>query len=112
MIYLMSIYLLKNLEIFGIYVTCCSAIFTAVYHSYSSQFQDFSTTIVTLIGGFMNNFDTENFNDDISRTFGSISIVGYVCISGVLLINLLIDLLSNVYENYCVFVDASLIDVF
>jgi hypothetical protein len=107
MIYLMSILLIKNLVIYGVYVTCCSAIFTAIFHGYSSQFQDFSTTIVTLIGAFMNNFDTENFNNPISRTFGSISIIIYVCISGVLLINLLIALLSNVYENYCVLVDAS-----
>lgn len=107
MIYLMSVLLLKHLIIFGLFITCSAAIFTAVFYKKSSQFQDFSTTIITLFGGFVNNFDTQNFSSEISRTFGAISIIIFVCISGVLLINLLIAMLSNVYENLCVLVDAS-----
>jgi len=107
MIYLMTILLLKNFIIFGLYITCCAAIFTAIFNKRSSQFRDFSTTIITLVGGFMNNFDTENFDTPIYHTFGSISLMIYICVSGVLLINLLIALLSNVYENLNVLVDAS-----
>lgn len=107
MIYLMTILLLKNLVIFGLYITCCAAIFTAIFNKHSKQFEDFSTTIITLFGGFMNNFDTNGFDEPVYHTFGSISIMIYQCISGVLLINLLIALLSNVYENLNVLVDAS-----
>jgi len=107
MIYLMSILLMKHLLIFGLFITCTAAIFTAIFYKKSSQFRDFSTTIITLIGAFMYKFDTENFNTSVSKTFGSISIIIFVCISGVLLINLLIAMLSNVYENLSVLVDAS-----
>jgi len=107
MIYLMTILLLKYLLIFGLYITCSAAIFTALFNKHSEQFRDFSTTIVTLIGGFMNNFNTGEFENTIYYTIRSISIIIYICISGVLLINLLIALLSNVYENLNVLVDAS-----
>ncbi len=108
MIYLMTILLLKHLLIFGLFITCFAAIFTAIFNKKSIQFQDFSTTIITLFGGFVNKFDTETFPENsLSKTFGAISIIVFVCISGVLLINLLIAMLSNVYENLCVLVDAS-----
>lgn len=107
MIYLMSILLLKNLIIFGLYLTCCSALFTAIFNKHSDQFKDFSTTTITLIGGFINNFDTNKFDSNIYQNFGALAIIVYICISGVLLINLLIALLSNVYENLNVLVDAS-----
>ena len=107
MIYLMTILLLKNLIIFALYITCCAAIFTAVFNKHSIQFRDFSTTIMSLLGGFMNSFDTNGFDDGNYKIFGAISFVTYMCISGVLLINLLIALLSNVYESLSLLVDAS-----
>jgi hypothetical protein len=107
MIYLMVILLLKHLLIFGFFITCSAAIFTSIFHEKSSQFKDFSTTIISLFGGFVNNFDTSNFQEGYYKTFGSLSIIIFVCISGVLLINLLIGMLSNVYGKLNAVVDAS-----
>ena len=63
MIYLMSILLLKNLLLYALYITCCAAIFTAIFHAHALQFTDFSTTIISLFGSFVNNFNAFGFDD-------------------------------------------------
>lgn len=105
MIYLMVIILIKQLIICGLYLVCWGAIFTAIFNKNNPQFKDFSTTVVTLFGGFVNNFDTNGFKT--YETFGALIMTFYICISAILLINLLIALLSNVYETLSKVVDAS-----
>jgi hypothetical protein len=114
MIYLMTILLLKNLVIYALYITCCAAIFTAIFHAHAKQFTDFSSTIISLFGSFVNNFDANGF-DDIKENksefeyfwFGAIMIIAYNSVSAVLMINLLIAILSDVYESMALLVDAS-----
>jgi hypothetical protein len=113
MIYLMSILLFKNLVVYALYLTCCAAIFTAIFNSNSLQFYDFSTTVISLFGSFINTFDAFGFDDADPTSehsyfwFGALMIIAYNSVSAVLMINLLIAILSDVYETLALLVDAS-----
>jgi len=105
MIYLLSYQTAKYLIVYASYITCFSGIFTSIFYRVSSQFSSFSLTFTTLFGGFIYNFDTFGF--DKNQIFGAIMVLSYVTLSGIILINLLIALLSNVYKNLSLEVDAS-----
>jgi hypothetical protein len=106
MIYMMGVLLIKYVLIIVLFMACCAAIFTAIFHVHSDQFKDFSTSVMSLFAGFVGSFDTNNFKEDYLM-IGSSMIIVYVCVAGILLINLLIALLSNVYEKMSLVVDAS-----
>lgn len=107
MINLMTVLLLKYILIIVLFLACCAAIFTSLFFNYSDQFKDFSTSVMTLFGGFVGNFNPNGFQNPNYKLFGSIMVIAYICIAGVLLINLIIALLSNVYEKLSLLVDAS-----
>ena len=98
--------LIKYIIIIVIFLACCAGIFTAIFNRKSSQFKDFSTSVVTLFGGFLNTFDCYKF-DESSFYFGSVILLVYVCIAAVLFVNILIAVLSNVFEDLMKSVDAS-----
>ena len=97
--------LVKYLIIIVIFIAWCATVFTVIFNRYSHQFIDFSTSIITLFGGFLNHFDVTDFEPK-QRAFGSVLFMAYICVAGVLLINLLIAVLSNVYDKMAKVVDA------
>ena len=106
MIFAMGKLLLKYIVLIVLFLACCAGLFTLLFNRHSSNFKDFSTSVVTLFGAFVNDFDWYNF-DDKYFGFGSMLYLVYVCISAVLFINLLIAVLSNVFEELNKVVDAS-----
>ena len=106
MIFAMTKLLIKYIIIIVIFLACCAGFFTAIFNRKSTQFKDFSTSVVTLFGGFLNTFDCYKF-DDSSFYFGSVILLIYVCIAAVLFVNILIAILSNVFEDLMKSVDAS-----
>lgn len=105
MISLLSLQTAKYLVVYALYIICFSAIFTEIFYNDSEQFTSFSKTITTLFGGFINNLNTFDF--DKYSYFGAIMLLFYVTLSGIMLVNLLIALLSNVYRALSIEVDAS-----
>lgn len=105
MISLLSMQTAKYLIVYCLYITCFVGIFTAIFYNTSEQFSSFSITFTTLFGGFINNMDAFSFTKH--QFFGAIFLIFYVTISGIMLINLLISHLSNVYRSLSLQVDAS-----
>lgn len=105
MISLLSLLTAKYLIVYCLYITCFSAIFTAIFYRNSEQFSSFSITFATLFGGFINNLDAFNFNG--YKVFGAVMLIFYVTLSGIILINVLIALLINAYKTLSLVVDAS-----
>ena len=106
MIFSMGKLLGKYLIIIALFLSACAAFFTAIFSNESKGFSSFSTSIVTLFGGFLNTFNLNDFSEGYLG-FGSVLYMVYLCISGVLLVNLIIAILSNVYENMANLVDAT-----
>ncbi len=105
MISLLSLQTAKLLIVFALYITCFAGIFTAIFYLDSDDFSSFSVTVTTLFGGFINNLDTFSFRK--YTVLGPIMLIFYVTFSGIMLTNLLIALLSNVYKSLSLVVDAS-----
>ena len=105
MISSMALLLVKYLVIIIIFLAWCATVFTVIFNRYSQQFIDFGTSVITLFGGFLNHFDVTDFEPK-QRAFGSVLFMAYVCVAGVLLINLLIAVLANVYDKMAKVVDA------
>ena len=106
MILSMALYLVKYIVVIALFLAWCATVFTVIFNRYSQQFVSFSTSIITLFGGFLNNFDVSDFEEG-KKYFGSLLFMAYACVAGVLLVNLLIAVLSNVYEQMAKVVDAS-----
>jgi len=97
MIYLMS---LEVVNFFLIYIClglCSAAVFTAMFNKTNANMIDFSTSLRTLFAASLANFDLEGFTDNIA--LGGILLSIYLLISYVMLLNLLIALLSNIYSD-------------
>ena len=106
MIYLMVIMLLQNLVIFAMYVICCAFIYNSLFYKANPDgFGSFSLTITNLIGMFISNFTMFGFK--YYELFGSIMVTIFVTFSGIILINLLIASLTNVYTELSKVVDAA-----
>lgn len=105
MVYLMAILLLKYILIYCLFIVCMSAVFTAIFFGSSDDYKNFSTSLVSLTTPFVNYFRTGSFvKNDL---FGAIMVMVYTALSAVLLINLLIAVLSSVYDELSKQVDAS-----
>ena len=105
MIYLMALLLLKYIFIYSVFIVCMSAVFTAILFGSSNQFYNMTTSLISLISPYIQNFDTENFHQN--KLLGQIMLMVYTSITGIMLINLLIAVLSNVYDELSKQVDAS-----
>ena len=106
MIFSMAYLLLKYLLVIGMFLMFCAVIFTAIFNTYSPQFTSIPISIITLFGGFLNDFNLTDFEDKMVG-FGSVMFMVYVCITAVLIVNLLIAVLANSYEKISTAVDAS-----
>ena len=106
MILSMGKLLVKYILIIVLFLICCASIFTAIFGNHSNQFRSLVTSIITLFGGFLNDFDLRNYEDNY-KEFGSVILMIYISISSVLLVNLLIAILSNEYENRAKMVNAT-----
>ncbi|CDW91749.1 transient receptor potential channel [Stylonychia lemnae] len=98
-IYFMIKMTLNFLIIFACWLICCSAIFTAIYYDSDSSdgnYRSFAVTVTTLFSATLAVYD-DNFT--ILEPLGSILMSMFVVISAVMLINLLIALLTEAYQN-------------
>ena len=98
-IYFMIKMTLNFLIIFACWLICCSAIFTAIYYDSDSSggsYKSFSITITTLFSATLAVYD-DQFT--ILEPLGSILMSTFVIISGVMLINLLIALLTEAFAH-------------
>ena len=104
-IYLMAFLLLKYIFIYCVFIVCMSAVFTAIFFGSSDDYRDFSTTLISLSTPFVNSFKTDSFVKN--SLFGSIMVMFYAALSSMLLLNLLIAVLSSVYDEISSQVDSS-----
>jgi Na+/H+-dicarboxylate symporter len=79
-------------------MACCAGIFTCIFNRHSEQFKDFSTSVISLFGAFLNTFNCYGFDRNYQAA-GSIILLVYVCIASVLFINLLIAIISNGFQE-------------
>ena len=106
MILSMGKLLLKYILIIVLFLICCASIFTAIFGNHSVQFRSLAISIITLFGGFLNDFNLREYDDNY-KEFGSVILMIYISISSVLLVNLLIAILSNEYESKAKMVNAT-----
>jgi hypothetical protein len=97
MIYLMVGQTINFFIIFICLLVCTSAVFTALFNKSNDNFKDFSMSVRMLYSGALGGFDLTTFTDD--KVLGSILFSIYLLMANVMLLNLLVALLSNVYTN-------------
>lgn len=105
MIFSMALLLMKYILIYSLFIICMSAVFTSMFFGSSQQFESFTTSLITLIGPFVQQFDTKGFKHN--NLLGAIILIIYTSLTAIMLINLLIAVLSNVYDELSKQVDAS-----
>lgn len=104
MIYLMMKEVVNFFLIFMVFLLCSAAIFTALFTSANEGYVDFETSIRTLFSSALANFDLTTFTDYLA--LGAFILAIYLLIGNVMLLNLLIAILSNVYAEINVRVDS------
>jgi len=97
MIYLMVGETVNFFIIFLCLLVCTSAVFTALFNDSNPDFIDFSMSLRMLYSGALGEFDLTKFTDD--KILGSILFSIYLLLANVMLLNLLVALLSNIYTN-------------
>jgi hypothetical protein len=98
MVFTMARILFKYIFILIFFMACCAGIFTCIFNRHSEQFKDFSTSVISLFGAFLNTFNCYGFDRNYQAA-GSIILLIYVCIDSVLFINLLIAIISNGFQE-------------
>ena len=84
-IFTMGKILFKYIFIIIFFMACCAGIFTCIFNRHSAQFKDFSTSVITLFGAFLNTFNCKDFDQNY-QVAGSVALLFYVCIASVLFI--------------------------
>ena len=105
-IFTMGKILIKYIFIIIFFMACCAGIFTCIFNRHSHQFVDFSTSVISLFGAFLNDFDCYDFDSNY-KVAGSIILLIYVCIASVLFINLLIVIISHGFQKINKVVESS-----
>ena len=98
--------LFKYIFIIIFFMACCAGIFTCLFNRHSEQFRDFSTSVISLFGAFLNTFDCYGFDGNYQAA-GSVILLIYVCIASVLFINLLIVIISHGFQEINKVVESS-----
>ena len=106
MVFTMGRILFKYIFILIFFMACCAGIFTCIFNRHSEQFKDFSTSVISLFGAFLNTFDCYGFDRNYQAA-GSIILLIYVCIASVLFINLLIAIISNGFQEINKIIESS-----
>jgi hypothetical protein len=104
MIYLMAKEVMNFFIIYGCLWLCCAAVFTSLFNETSVKFENFSISLRSLFAASLANFDLEAFDEN--KELGAILLGVYLLMANVMLLNLLIALLSNVYAELDKKVDA------
>lgn len=104
MIYLMIGEVVNFFTILFCLGICSAAIFTALFNHISADYINFSTSIRTLFSSALGGFNLNAFNEH--RGIGALFLGVYLLLANVMLLNLLIALLSNVYSDLIVRVDG------
>lgn len=81
-----------------------AAVFTAMFHDVSEEYTSFMVSLRTLWSAALATFNMETFGD--YSTIGGALLAVYLLMSNVMLLNLIIALLSNVYSNLIQRVDS------
>ena len=105
-IFTMGKILVKYIFIIIFFMACCAGIFTCIFNRHSSQFIDFSTSVISLFGAFLNDFNCYDFDNNY-KVAGSIILLIYVCIASVLFMNLLIVIISHGFQKINRVVESS-----
>jgi len=95
---LMMIKVIANfMIIFGAFLLCCSLIFCSFFYNENPEFVDYWTSISTLLNAAFGNFDLDNFSS-WTVVYGRIIYEVYIVISAIFLFNMIIAVLSNIYQ--------------
>ena len=105
-IFTMGKILFKYIFIIIFFMACCAGIFTCIFNRHSAQFKDFSTSVITLFGAFLNTFNCKDFDQNY-QVAGSVALLFYVCIASVLFINLFIVIISHGFQEINKVVESS-----
>ncbi|OMJ88668.1 hypothetical protein SteCoe_9369 [Stentor coeruleus] len=90
--------------ILGALFLCAAGVFTAVFRISGSNFPTFEISLRTVFADAMGGFDITAYQEDVA--LGASFEAFYLMISNVVLLNLLIAIISNVYETLVVKVDS------
>lgn len=105
MMYLLFTKMLNYIILYFFYLITCCTIFMSLFYRISNQFSEYSVGLTTLFGGFINNLNVFDFEQE--NFFGAIFIMIYVTLSGLILINFLIAILTNIYRRFSISVDSN-----
>ena len=105
MTFLMSELLVKYLFIYVLVTVCASTVFTLILYDSSAMYETFTKSMTTCFSGFIQNLNVSGFDKRVN--LGRFMLMFYTTLTGILLINLLIALLSNVYQELSRVVEAS-----
>ena len=101
----MSIFVFYFMVVAIIWIICYAGIFCALFHTDNADFVDYFTSIRTIFNGFVAAFNFDNFSDrtvDLGRTM----FFCYILFATIYLLNLLIAVLSNVYSELLLVIEA------
>jgi hypothetical protein len=105
MIYLIVLRVINFLVIYFCLVFCFSGVFTAMFNTSNPvYFPDFNTSFRSLFSATLNVWDIESFVDH--KILGACFLAGWEILSQVILLNILIALLSNVFGDLNEVVDS------
>ena len=105
MLYSMSIFVFYFMVVAVIWIVCYAGIFCALFHNDNADFADYFTAFRTIFNGFVAAFNFDNFSTrtvDLGRTM----FFCYILFATIYLLNLLIAVLSNVYSELLLVIEA------
>jgi len=105
MILMMMKVIFNFMIIYGAFLLCCSMIFCSFFYWDNKEFWDYSTSLSTLLNASFGNF-TLDFFSERTVIYGWIIYELYIAISSIFLFNMIIAVLSNVYQDLTAQIDA------
>lgn len=90
--------------IFFSLAACSAAVFTALFNTSSLQFVSFAVSMRTLYAASLATFNMKAFEQN--EVLGGVLLGGFLLMANVMLLNLLIAILSNVYSDLIIRVDS------
>jgi len=105
MIIMMIKVIFNFMIIYGAFLLCCSLIFCSFFYNENKEFWDYSTSLSTLLNASFGNFSLEFFSER-TTVYGRIIYEIYIAFSAIFLFNMIIAVLSNVYQALTAQIDA------
>jgi hypothetical protein len=104
MIYLMAGSVTTFLIIYACCLLCFAGVFTAMFNNDSVLYVDFNTTVRSLYAATLNVWDIYDFSENV--LVGALVLSFWELLSQVILLNILIALLSNIFGELNAVVDS------